>query len=176
MQLSSLHSLKDKLKTSAQLTCLAVMQSLVLQSFNHLVMQDYKFLTFARIPPPPPPPWVDAHGLLSQALQRYTQHFLPTLPVSQQEAVNAAVADLNLEWYIDLLSRLHINSFRYSKSLLSLLSKSLLYSMLSTSRSIAQGCRCMFDVAALHVLLCRLVLTAALSGVYSSAASIILLV
>lgn len=96
-------------------------------------MQDYKFLTFARIPPPPPPPWVDAHGLLSQALQRYTQNFLPTLPVSQQETVNAAVADLNLEWYVDLLSRLHINSFRYSKSLLSLLSKSLLCSMLSTS-------------------------------------------
>ena len=78
------------------------------------LLQDYKFLTFARIPPPPPPPWVGAHGLLHQALQHYVQAQTQVLPLTQQRVLKAALADLSLEWYIDLLSRLHINSFRYS--------------------------------------------------------------
>lgn len=77
------------------------------------VTQDYKFLTFARIPPPPPPPWVDAHGLLQHAVQGYVQKQTPKLTHAQRNTLDAALADLSLEWYIDLLSRLHINTFRY---------------------------------------------------------------
>lgn len=78
-------------------------------------MQDYKFLTFARIPSPPPAPWLEVHGLLQQAVQGYVQAQAPRLTDPQRKALDSAVADLSLEWYIDLLSRLHINTFRYQK-------------------------------------------------------------
>ena len=77
-----------------------------------LAMQDYKFLTFARIPPPPPPPWVEQHILLQNAVQAYVKHKKPWLSKSRHQSLVSAAADVSLEWYTGMLARLHINSFR----------------------------------------------------------------
>lgn len=74
--------------------------------------QDYKFLTFARIPPPPPPPWVETHALLHNAITTFTKQRAAQLSQAQHSLLASAAADLNLEWYTAMLARLHINSFR----------------------------------------------------------------
>ena len=72
--------------------------------------------------------------------------------------MHVTMADLGLEWYIDLLSRLHINTFRYSKLLLNLLATAASPCFDNATCQIsgyhAQVYGCMVNVAALHVSLC----------------------
>lgn len=82
-------------------------------TFTLLLLQDYKFLTFARIPPPVPPPWVETHGLLQAAITAVLKQQAGQLSDVVQSSLASAVADLDLEWYTSMLARLHINSFRF---------------------------------------------------------------
>ena len=75
-------------------------------------LQDYMFLTFARVPPPPPPPWVQTHALLQKAVQDFVRRQQARVPTNVHQSLVAAAADLSLEWYVGMLARLHINSFR----------------------------------------------------------------
>ena len=75
-------------------------------------VQDYKFLTFANIPPPAPPPWVEQHTLLQQAVDIYLQQQSQSMSDQQHQQLKSAAADLSLEWYISMMSRLHLNCFR----------------------------------------------------------------
>ncbi len=75
-------------------------------------LQDYMFLTFARVPPPPPPPWVETHALLQKAVQDFVRKQQTTVAANVHQSLVAAAADLSLEWYVGMLARLHINSFR----------------------------------------------------------------
>ena len=78
-----------------------------------LVLQDYKFLTFARIPPPAPPPWVETHGLLRAAISAFVKKQAARLSDGHNCSLASAAAELDLEWYTSMLARLHINSFRF---------------------------------------------------------------
>lgn len=81
--------------------------------FSHsMCLQDSKFLTFANIPPPAPPPWIEQHALLQQALQTYLHHQQDLLPGHVHAQLTSALGDLSLEWYISIMSRLHVNCFR----------------------------------------------------------------
>ncbi len=75
-------------------------------------LQDYMFLTFARVPPPPPSPWIETHALLQKAVQDFVREQQATVPANVHHSLIAAAADLSLEWYVGMLARLHINSFR----------------------------------------------------------------
>lgn len=70
------------------------------------------FLTFARVPPPPPSPWVETHALLQKAVQDFVRKQQARVPANVHHSLVAAAADLSLEWYVGMLARLHINSFR----------------------------------------------------------------
>lgn len=70
------------------------------------------FLTFARVPPPPPSPWIETHTLLQKAVQDFVRKQQATVPANVHQSLVAAAADLSLEWYVSMLARLHINSFR----------------------------------------------------------------
>ena len=77
-----------------------------------MMLQDYKFLTFARIPPPAPPPWVETHGLLQAAITAFVKQQEAQLSDLHHRSLAHAAAELDLEWYTSMLARLHINSFR----------------------------------------------------------------
>ena len=77
------------------------------------MLQDYKFLTFARIPPPAPPPWVETHALLQAAINAFVKQQAAQLSDLQHCSLASAAAELHLEWYCSMLARLHINSFRF---------------------------------------------------------------
>lgn len=67
---------------------------------------DVKFLCFANMRPPYPEPWVESFNLLKQAFQ----------PAVSSLGADSATAQcfnsLDLDWYVGVLSRLHLNSFR----------------------------------------------------------------
>lgn len=83
-----------------------------------LVFQDYKFLTFARIPPPAPPPWVETHALLQRAITVFVRYQASQLSQPQHRTLASAASELSLDWYTGMLARLHINSFRLMMALL----------------------------------------------------------
>ncbi len=70
--------------------------------------QDLQLLAFANIPRPPPEPWQDAHALLRRGVER----FAASAAAAAAPAVAAAAKRLTLEWYVDVLARLHVNAFR----------------------------------------------------------------
>lgn len=74
--------------------------------------KDYRFLTYARIPPPAPPPWVETHALLQAAITAFVKQQANQLAEWQHGLLACAAAELDLEWYTSMLARLHINSFR----------------------------------------------------------------
>jgi hypothetical protein len=75
---------------------------------TRLLGQDLQLLAFANIPRPPPEPWQDAHALLQRGVER----FAASAAAAARPAVAAAAAGLTLEWYADVLARLHVNAFR----------------------------------------------------------------
>lgn len=81
------------------------------------MLQDYKFLTYARIPAPAPPPWVETHTLVQAAITAFVKQQAGQLPDWQHRLLASAAANLDLEWYTSMLARLHINSFRFASAL-----------------------------------------------------------
>ena len=106
------------------------------QPFQGDPVSDLGFLCFANVSKPYPEPWVQLYGLLRQALEaavRAAEEQLLVLPThsllqpgvsdvaerAQQEAAAASAAALraelellDLDWFVSVLSRLHINVFR----------------------------------------------------------------
>lgn len=76
------------------------------------IWQDYMFLTYAHVPPPPPSPWIETHALLQKAVHDFVRKQQARVPTNVHQPLIAAAADLSLEWYVGMLARLHINSFR----------------------------------------------------------------
>ena len=105
------------------------------QPFQGDPVSDLGFLCFANVSKPYPEPWVQLYGLLRQALEaavRAAEEQLLVPPThsqhpgagdvaerAQQEAAAASAAALraelellDLDWFVSVLSRLHINVFR----------------------------------------------------------------
>ena len=70
--------------------------------------QDLGLLAFANIPRPPPQPWQDVFALLRRGVSR----FAASASARAQPAVADAASGLDLEWYTDVMARLHVNAFR----------------------------------------------------------------
>ena len=90
-----------------------VLSTALVHTVSTTVLQDYKFLTFARMPPPAPPPWVETHGLLCAAITAFVKKQAAQLSDVHNLSLASAAAELHLEWYTSMLARLHINSFRF---------------------------------------------------------------
>eukprot|EP00879_Flechtneria_rotunda_P020915 GHRR01022022.1.p1 GENE.GHRR01022022.1~~GHRR01022022.1.p1 ORF type:complete len:356 (+),score=153.42 GHRR01022022.1:854-1921(+) len=67
------------------------------------------FLCYANVPLPPPTPWETAHKLLVDALRSAAG-----VCEEQQQAAQlaAALKDVHLDWYVAVMARLHINTFK----------------------------------------------------------------
>jgi hypothetical protein len=74
------------------------------------------FLCFANVPPPPPAPWQDAHALLVRALAQAAcsveEEGDTQGAAAQAEALAAALDRLDIDWYVAVLARLHLNTFK----------------------------------------------------------------
>jgi hypothetical protein len=66
-------------------------------------------LCFANVPRPYPEPWVEAHALLQQGISSFMQS-QPGL--TDTAAVTSAASKLDIDWYVAVMSRVHINAFR----------------------------------------------------------------
>ncbi|KAK9813318.1 hypothetical protein WJX72_012436 [[Myrmecia] bisecta] len=66
-----------------------------------MAAEDIGFLAYANILQDPPPPWLDAYALLREGLASYLT-----------SGSNPASEDPLREWFLAVLARLHINSFR----------------------------------------------------------------
>lgn len=66
-------------------------------------------LCFANVPKPYPEPWVQAHALLQQGISSFIQSH-PGL--TDTAAVTSAATKLDIDWYVAVMSRVHINAFR----------------------------------------------------------------
>ncbi|KAK9840825.1 hypothetical protein WJX81_007492 [Elliptochloris bilobata] len=71
-------------------------------------LADLRLLAFANIARPPPQPWQDVFALLRRGIDR----FAASAAGRSQPTVAAAASALDLEWYTDVMARLHVNSFR----------------------------------------------------------------
>lgn len=83
-------------------------QSIQASEWNACKRQDLRLLAFANIPRPPPLPWQDVYALLQRGVSR----FAASASAHAQPAVAAAASGLDLEWYTDVMARLHVNAFR----------------------------------------------------------------
>lgn len=52
------------------------------------------------------------HAMLQKAIQDFVQQQKSQLPDTVHSSLVSAAHDLTLEWYVSMLARLHINSFR----------------------------------------------------------------
>lgn len=83
-------------------------------SVHQQVASALGFLCFANVPPPPPGPWAEAHKMLARALAAAAGN-----REQEEEAagLQAALQGLDLDWYVAVMARLHLNTFKVEAAL-----------------------------------------------------------
>ena len=76
-------------------------------------VQEIEVLAWVNVARPPPQQWIDTYEVMRGSLQHFVG-LMPESSAARAQAEQVLENDITLEFFTNMLSRLHINSFRCS--------------------------------------------------------------